>query len=63
MNNKELKKYVENKIKILQSSMNDGSSFFDCTQEAYEVGYEDGELKGAYDALLMVLVLMEKSDE
>lgn len=60
MNNDKLKKYVENKMKLLQLSMSEGSSYFDDIEEAYETGFEDGEIKGAYDALMVVHILMEK---
>lgn len=63
MNNKELKRYIGTKIKLLELSIREGSAKFDSLHGAYNTGYEDGELKGVYDALLMVLVLMEKSEE
>lgn len=63
MSNDKLKKYVENKLKLLQISMREDESFYDESEYAYEVGFEDGEIKGAYDALMMVYVLMEKKDD
>ena len=63
MNNDKLKKYVENKMKLLQIDMSSGTSFFEGTTDAYETGFEDGEIKGAYDALMMVHILMGKGDD
>ena len=63
MNNNKLKKYVEDKMKLLQMDMSSGTSLFDDTTDAYETGFEDGEIKGAYDALMMVHILMENKDD
>lgn len=62
MNNNKLKKYVEDKMKLLQLDMEDSISNFEDLDEAYETGFEDGEIKGAYDALMMVHILMEDRD-
>ena len=32
-------------MKLLQLSMSEGSSYFDDIEEAYETGFEDGEIK------------------
>lgn len=63
MDSIKLKKYVENKMKLLQLSIEEETSNFEDLDEAYEAGFEDGEIKGAYDALMMVYVLMEKKDD
>ena len=63
MNNAKLKKYVENKIKLLQLNVEGNTEKFEDLDEAYETGFEDGEIKGVYDALMMVHVLMGNKDD
>lgn len=64
MDNDKLKRYVENKMKLLQISLDENNlpdGFYDYS-DFYNIGFEDGEIKGAYDALMMVHILMENKD-
>lgn len=61
MNNKELKKYIENKLILLQYSLDkeeETNYYEDC--DIVEQDLEVARMRGEIDALTMVYILMDK---